>query len=174
MYPLYQNQKPYFWENENGQRLLVWNGEHYNLGNALGIVLNKNVNFMTENYFGKKNGDVAVIKQSATVQYDEAMIEAMEKHAIQDGKKGASSADADEETGSDPMLKQAVEVVIDAGQASTSLLQRRCKLGYARAARIMDEMEQKGIIGPYEGAKPRAVLISRQQWLEMQMNQPEE
>ena len=65
-------------------------------------------------------------------------------------------------------------VVIDAGQASTSLLQRRCKLGYARAARIMDEMEQKSIIGPYEGAKPRAVLISRQQWLEMQMNQPEE
>ena len=114
------------------------------------------------------------IKSSATVQYDEAMIEAMEKHAIQDGKKGASSADADEETGSDPMLKQAVEVVIDAGQASTSLLQRRCKLGYARAARIMDEMEQKSIIGPYEGAKPRAVLISRQQWLEMQMNQPEE
>ena len=114
------------------------------------------------------------IKQSATVQYDEAMIEAMEKHAIMDGKKGTSSADADEETGSDPMLKQAVEVVIDAGQASTSLLQRRCKLGYARAARIMDEMEQKGIIGPYEGAKPRAVLISRQQWLEMQMNQPDE
>ena len=100
------------------------------------------------------------IKKSATVQYDEAMIEAMEKHAIQDGN--------------DPMLKQAVEVVIDAGQASTSLLQRRCKLGYARAARIMDEMEEKGIIGPYEGAKPRAVLISRQQWLEMQMNQPDE
>ena len=114
------------------------------------------------------------IKQSATVQYDEAMIEAMEKHAILDGKKGSSSADSDEDSGSDPMLKQAVEVVIDAGQASTSLLQRRCKLGYARAARIMDEMEQKGIIGPYEGAKPRAVLISRQQWLEMQMNQPEE
>ena len=114
------------------------------------------------------------IKQSGTVQYDEAMIEAMEKHAIQDGKKGSSGADADEEPDSDPMFKQAVEVVIDAGQASTSLLQRRCKLGYARAARIMDEMEQKGVIGPYEGAKPRAVLISRQQWLEMQMNQPEE
>ena len=96
------------------------------------------------------------IKKSATVQYDEAMIEAME------------------EGGSDPMLKRAVEVVIDAGQASTSLLQRRCKLGYARAARILDEMEEKGIIGPYEGAKPRAVLISRQQWLEMQMNQPDE
>ena len=114
------------------------------------------------------------IKSSATVQYDEAMIEAMEKHAIQDGKKGGGGADADEDAGSDPMFKQAVDVVIDAGQASTSLLQRRCKLGYARAARIMDEMEQKSIIGPYEGAKPRAVLISRQQWLEMQMNQPEE
>ena len=94
------------------------------------------------------------IKKSATVQYDEAMIEAMEKHAIQDGKKGGSSADSDEEGGSDPMLKQAVEVVIDAGQASTSLLQRRCKLGYARAARIMDEMEEKGIIGPYEAQSP--------------------
>ena len=114
------------------------------------------------------------IKSSATVQYDEAMIEAMEKHAIQDGKKGSSGADSDEDSDSDPMFQQAVEVVIDAGQASTSLLQRRCKLGYARAARIMDEMEMRGIIGPHEGAKPRAVLISRQQWLEMQMNQPEE
>ena len=104
----------------------------------------------------------------------EAMIEAMEKHAIQDGKKGSSGADSDEDSDSDPMFQQAVEVVIDAGQASTSLLQRRCKLGYARAARIMDEMEMRGIIGPHEGAKPRAVLISRQQWLEMQMNQPEE
>ena len=114
------------------------------------------------------------IKSSATVQYDEAMIEAMEKHAIQDGKKGSSGTDSDDESDSDPMFQQAVEVVIDAGQASTSLLQRRCKLGYARAARIMDEMEMRGIIGPHEGAKPRAVLISRQQWLEMQMNQPEE
>lgn len=53
MYPLYQNQKPYFWENEAGKRLLVFSGEHYNLGNALGIIYNKNTNFMTENYFGQ-------------------------------------------------------------------------------------------------------------------------
>ena len=111
------------------------------------------------------------IKASGTVQYDEAMIRAMEEHATQD-KNGKDHDDA-EGGADDPMLKAAVEVVIDAGQASTSLLQRRCKLGYARAARIMDEMEQKGIIGPYEGAKPRAVLISRQQWLEMCMNQPD-
>ena len=102
-----------------------------------------------------------------------AMIEAMEKHTIQEKGGGKDSGSEEEGEGSDPMLKQAVEVIIDAGQASTSLLQRRCKLGYARAARIMDEMEQKGIIGPYEGAKPRAVLVSRQQWLEMNLNQPD-
>lgn len=60
MYPLYQNQKPYFWENHEGKRLLVWNGEHYNLGNSLGIVLSKNVNFMTENYFGKEEEATAL------------------------------------------------------------------------------------------------------------------
>ena len=54
MYPLYQNQNAYFWEDGCGRRLLVWNGEHYNLGNALGIVFSKNVNFITENYFGKE------------------------------------------------------------------------------------------------------------------------
>lgn len=60
MYPLYQNQKPYFWENEAGRRLLVWNGEHYNLGNSLGIVFCKNVNYMTENYFGKEGAATAL------------------------------------------------------------------------------------------------------------------
>jgi S-DNA-T family DNA segregation ATPase FtsK/SpoIIIE len=111
------------------------------------------------------------IKRDGVAQYDENMIAAMEKHTTQE--KNSGSKDEGESDGGDPMFKQAVEVVIDAGQASTSLLQRRCKLGYARAARIMDEMEQRGVIGPYEGAKPRAVLISRQQWLEMNINQPD-
>ena len=79
---------------------------------------------------------------------------------------------AAEEALCDELLEQAIAVVVEAGLASTSLLQRRLKVGYARAARIMDEMEQKSIIGPYEGAKPRAVLISRQQWLEMQNQGP--
>ena len=85
---------------------------------------------------------------------------------------GSSPVDGEEEY--DELINSAIEVVLETGQASVSMLQRRLKLGYARAARIMDEMEQKGIIGPYEGAKPRAVLISRQQWLEMCMNQPDE
>ena len=61
------------------------------------------------------------------------------------------------------MTTKAVEVVVEAGQASTSLLQRKLKLGYARAARIMDEMEEMGIIGPYEGSKPRQVLMTEEE-----------
>ncbi|MBR3630240.1 MAG: hypothetical protein IKN55_07205, partial [Oscillospiraceae bacterium] len=61
------------------------------------------------------------------------------------------------------MIDRAIEVVVTAGQASTSNLQRRLKLGYGRAARIMDELEKMGIIGPYEGAKPRKVLLTREQ-----------
>ena len=60
MYPLYQNQKPFFWENNEGKRLLVWSGEHYHLGNSLGIVFNKNVNSITENYFGKAGEGAAL------------------------------------------------------------------------------------------------------------------
>lgn len=72
------------------------------------------------------------------------------------------------------MLPDAIECVVEAGVASTSLLQRRLKLGYARAARIIDEMEQRGIVGPFEGSKPRQVLISRQQWIEMKMRENEQ
>ena len=107
------------------------------------------------------------IKKDSTSQYDEEMIAKMDKLAVAE-KAGAGGPD-DEGQACDPMLEQAVEVVIEAGQASTSLLQRRCKLGYARAARIMDEMEQLGVIGPYQGAKPREVLINRQQWIEKSM-----
>ena len=97
----------------------------------------------------------------------------MEKHAIQDGKKGSSGADSDDESDSDPMFQQAVDVVIDAGQASTSLLQRRCKLGYARAARIMDEWRCGGIIGSQRGVPgPRAVLLSAASSGWKMMNQP--
>ena len=66
------------------------------------------------------------------------------------------------------MLPQAVEVILETGQASVSMLQRRLKLGYARAARIVDEMEEKGIVGPFQGSKPRAILITKEQWDAMQ------
>ena len=73
------------------------------------------------------------------------------------------------ETGDgDEMTPAAVEVLLETGQASVSMLQRRLKLGYARAARIMDELEEKGIVGPFEGSKPRQMLITREQWEQMQ------
>ena len=62
------------------------------------------------------------------------------------------------------MLPQAVDVILETQQASVSMLQRRLKLGYARAARIVDEMEEKGFVGPFQGSKPRAILITKEQW----------
>ena len=71
-------------------------------------------------------------------------------------------------TEGDELLPAAVEVVLESGMASVSMLQRRLKLGYARAARIVDEMEDKGIVGPFEGSKPRQLLVTREQWQAMQ------
>ena len=79
------------------------------------------------------------------------------------------SAGSSEDT--DPMMDEAIKCVVEAGQASTSLLQRRLRLGYARAGRLIDEMEQMGIVGPHEGSKPRQVLITYQQYLERSMQQ---
>ena len=114
---------------------------------------------------------LSFIKSTSSTQYDEEMIAEMERRAVAEkGSKKGSDDDGDTGGALCPMFEQAVECVIDAGQASTSLLQRRCKLGYARAARIMDQMEQEKIIGPYEGAKPRTVLVSKAQWEERKLN----
>ena len=79
------------------------------------------------------------------------------------GSSGSAAAETDGSDG-DEMLPAAVDVILETGQASVSMLQRRLKLGYARAARIMDEMEERGIVGPFEGSKPRQLLITREQW----------
>ncbi|MBQ4566091.1 MAG: DNA translocase FtsK [Oscillospiraceae bacterium] len=113
---------------------------------------------------------VAAIKAQSQSNYSSDIMEQIEKRAEQSGK--GSSADAsksapDEEEG-DELLPAAVEVVLQTGQCSTSMLQRHLKLGYARAARIVDEMEERGIVGPLKGAKPRDVLVTREQWDQMQ------
>ncbi|MBR0483827.1 MAG: DNA translocase FtsK [Oscillospiraceae bacterium] len=108
--------------------------------------------------------------QSEDAVYDEAIEQAVNQMAVSgDKKKGGSEEIA--LSGDEDLIEQAIEVVVAAGQASTSNLQRRLRLGYARAARIMDELEEKGIIGPYEGAKPRKVLMSPLELEQRKMHQ---
>ena len=112
---------------------------------------------------------VEFIKGVRKGEYDDGIMEEIERQAAAtDNKKSKGSDGGDVDGDADAMLGAAIECVVENGQASTSLLQRRLKLGYARAARIMDQMAERGIIGPYEGAKPRAVLITKAQLLEMQ------
>ena len=100
----------------------------------------------------------------------------IDKKAAESGKgskdTSASNVSVDSaDDGGDEMLPAAVDVILETGQASVSMLQRRLKLGYARAARIMDEMEERGIVGHFEGSKPRQLLITKEQWQAMQSGQ---
>ena len=117
-------------------------------------------------------GVVEFIKSGKIAEYDEHIAEEIDRLAAQEKAKNAHD-DEDGDSDEDDMLPQAIECVVEAGQASTSLLQRRLKLGYARAARIIDQMEARGIVGPFEGSKPRQVLVTRQQWIEMKMRNGE-
>ena len=118
---------------------------------------------------------VRYLKAAEEHEYDDKVIEEIDRQAAAAGKSQSKSGlDDDGDESSDEMLPQAVEVVIESGVASTSLLQRRLRLGYARAGRLIDDMEKRGIVGPYEGSKPRQVLITRQQWLEMNMNRSDD
>lgn len=103
---------------------------------------------------------VEFVKSQGSAVYDDTIIEEI------NSENGTAEG---EEGDNDELLPRAIEVVMEAGQASVSLIQRKFKVGYARAARIIDQMETRGIIGGFEGSKPRQILISRQQWQELQM-----
>ena len=109
------------------------------------------------------------VKNHFSTAYDQQVMEEIERKAAQTGNKPAASdpEPSAEEMEGDEMLPAAVDVILETGQASVSMLQRRLKLGYARAARIVDEMEEKGIVGPFQGSKPRAILITKEQWESM-------
>ena len=114
------------------------------------------------------------VKENYVSDYNQQVLDEIEKKAQQAGKKPASVSDpdpSDEELEGDEMLPAAVDVILETGQASVSMLQRRLKLGYARAARIVDEMEEKGIVGPFQGSNPRAILITKEQWEAMKNGQ---
>ena len=116
---------------------------------------------------------VGFIKESSTARYDESVLHEIEKHAEEKDKasKGVGGSDEGEDGDYDELLPQAIDVVLEVGQASVSMLQRRLKLGYGRAARLVDQMEEKGVVGPFEGSKPRQLLITKDQWQEMQFRQ---
>ncbi|MGM9603580.1 MAG: DNA translocase FtsK [Faecousia sp.] len=111
------------------------------------------------------------VKDNYASDYNQQVLEEIEKKAQQAGKGSKASAaepePSSEELEGDEMLPAAVDVILETGQASVSMLQRRLKLGYARAARIVDEMEEKGIVGPFQGSKPRAILVTKEQWASM-------
>ena len=108
---------------------------------------------------------IAFAKQNGTAEYSEEILEHIEKQAQNEGGSGGGEGGGEE----DELLMEAIDVVMDCGQASVSMLQRRLKLGYSRAARIVDQMEERGIVGPFEGSKPRQILISKDDWREMKM-----
>jgi S-DNA-T family DNA segregation ATPase FtsK/SpoIIIE len=107
------------------------------------------------------------VKSAYSSNYDQQIMEDIERKAAQSGSKAPTASDPEpnaDELDGDEMLPAAVDVILETGQASVSMLQRRLKLGYARAARIVDEMEEKGIVGPFQGSKPRDILITKEQW----------
>jgi len=118
---------------------------------------------------------VDFIKESSTAHYDEEVMHEIERHAEEKDKsaKGVGGSDPSGGEGGnyDELLPAAIDVVLEVGQASVSMLQRRLKLGYGRAARLVDQMEEKGVVGPFEGSKPRQLLITKEQWQEMQYRQ---
>ncbi len=107
---------------------------------------------------------VDFVKQSSTADYDDSIINDIENRSAEkkpaEEEKTAAADDVDE------MFDAAVDVILEMGQASVSMLQRRLKLGYSRAARLVDQMEERGIVGPFEGSKPRQILITKDQWNE--------
>ena len=117
---------------------------------------------------------VDFVKQTGAAQYDDAVMKEIEQHAAEKekGAKGVGGSAPDEvDSEYDELIDAAAEVVVETGQASVSMLQRRLKLGYARAARLVDQLEERGIVGPFEGSKPRQLLITKEQWQEMKYRQ---
>ena len=119
---------------------------------------------------GEIEAVVEFVKKTGTPDYSQEVMDHIERQA-EGADNGSAAAGGSGEEEEDEMLPKAIEVVVETGQASVSMLQRRLKLGYSRAARLVDQMEERGIVGPFEGSKPRQVLITRDEWREMVLRQ---
>ncbi len=115
---------------------------------------------------------VDFLKANGEVSYSEDIIQSIENANKSDKELEAESMEEDD---TDPLLMEAIDVVVETGQASTSFIQRRFKVGYARAGRIIDQMEERGVISGYQGSKPREVLLTKERLAELKMaTSPEE
>src|SRR5699024_7013781 len=113
---------------------------------------------------------VDFVKSNGTATYSEDILESIENKNKTD-KELAQEQAADDDT--DPFLMDAIQTVVETGQASTSFIQRRFKVGYARAGRIIDQMEERGVISGYQGSKPREVLMTLDKLNELKMGTSE-
>jgi len=113
---------------------------------------------------------IEFVKENGKPNYDQGVMDQIEAAIKKDekGKAGSDEEDASDDDG-DELLPAAVDIMLEIGQASTSMLQRKLKLGYSRASRLVDQMEGRGIVGPFNGSKPREILITKAQWQEMKM-----
>ena len=110
---------------------------------------------------------VESIKANSNATYSEDIIKSIETVNNPDNK--GQSQDSDSQDDADVLLDEAIDLVMDTGTASASMLQRRFKIGYSRAGRIVDQMEARGLISGYDGSKARKVLISKEEWQELKM-----
>ena len=111
---------------------------------------------------------VSFVKSNGEATYNEDILESIENSNKTDKELAAETGDPDDDT--DPFLMEAIDIVVETGQASTSFIQRRFKVGYARAGRIIDQMEERGVISGYQGSKPRQVLMTMERWQELKMS----
>ena len=112
------------------------------------------------------------IKNQGESEYSEEIQKEIESKAVQDKTSNKFTDGGDSAENLDPLFDDAVDVVLENGKASTSFLQRKLGVGYSRGSKIMDQMEDKHIIGPAEGAKPRKILINKQQWIQIKAQGP--
>ena len=109
----------------------------------------------------ERDAVIDFVKSNCTASYDPNILEHIERESVTEKEKAEPTSDSDE------LLPKAIDIVMELGQASTSMLQRKMSIGFARAGRIMDQMEQRGIVGPSQGSKPREIMLTREQYMEL-------
>ena len=156
---------------QNGAEKLLGNGDM--LFNPIGANKPMRIQgcFVSDEEIEKVTG---FIKKQGRGEYNEDIDRQFDELATKEKGKKSSDMEPQGEGENDPLVEKAIEIILEYQAASTSFIQRKLSVGYARGARIIDEIEQMGIIGPSEGAKPRKILITKEEWLERNAMKPDD